>query len=573
MGLHDGFLLLRHGQQVRHEVGRRETHARGADLRVGVLERRAQGLGVERVQAFQGPEGMEPGKGVGRTGGLQGLPQGRDRGSVARLDEQALGGVADPAGRMTEQVDARQRRGGHLDRGDLRGLLRHDAPDAAAVDGLLQLAVLDVRDEVVRQEALVLDDPAVHIDDVDRAVGAVDDLDRPETLVGRSQELLPGDGGGAFDDPILLREHDALHDVGGGLRDERIAAVGRTEEVAPVDDGAAGRGRLGQRAVGAQRIGVVAAVHARRRVDRVDRLVGDDGAVDARHVAQERIAREGRGGQQVRAQEVGIVVVVETAVVVLAEAILAAAEARATLPDAGVEAEARAVAGAPDPVVHRPGRRVGHVLGLAPAGAVVGRDDRAHIRDARPLGVLAEEEVRRLADEGAAVDGQHRARHHEALDEGRGLVHAARPLGILQQRDASVGLLLAGPIDVVHVTAHLDDEHPALVVEADRDGRLDHRLRGDELDAEALLELERLQLLLGGERRGRRQLELQRHLLRAGVAFVEGERRRRGQQASGGEPKCDGSLHGEWGLLEPVPSRGQMFPPVTCPAASYCRVS
>ena len=350
---------------------------------------------------------MEPGKGVGRTGGLQGLTQRRDGGSIARLDEQALGGVAHPTGRMAEQLDARQRRGGHLDRGDLGGLLRHDAPDTAAVHGLLQLAVLDVRDEVVRQEALVLDDPAVHIDDVDRAIGAVDDLDRTEAFVGRSQELLARDGGGALDDPILLREHDALHEVGRGLGNEGVAMVGGAEEVATVHDGAAGRGRLGQRAIRTQRAGVVAAVHARRRVDRVDRLIRDDLAVDARHVTQERVTREGRRRQQVSPEKVGIVVVVKAAVVVLTEAILAAAEAWAALPRAGIEAEARAVTGAPDAVVHRPGWRVGHVLRLTAAGAVIGRHDRAHIRDARPFGVLAEQEIRRFADEGAAVDGQH----------------------------------------------------------------------------------------------------------------------------------------------------------------------
>ena len=114
----------------------------------------------------------------------------------------------------------------------------------------------------------------------------------------------------------------------------------------------------------------------------------DDAAIDARHLTEERVARKRARWEKIRAEEVGIIVVIQPTHIVLTKAILPAAQASPALPSAGVEAETRAVAGAPNTIVHRPGRRVGHVLRLTATRPVVGRDDRAHIGDARALGVL-----------------------------------------------------------------------------------------------------------------------------------------------------------------------------------------
>ena len=163
------------------------------------------------------------------------------------------------------------------------------------------------------------------------------------------------------------------------------------------------------------------------------------------------------------------------------------------------------------------------MLGLAAEGPEVGGDEGLLIRHSRSLGVAAEEQVRRFGHESAAFDGHHAARHHEVIKEGRSLVHAAVAVGIGQQRDATGRVLLGRTFQVTHVAPHLDDEHPALVVETDGDRGFDHRLAGDEFDAEAGRQLESLQFFLGGEGGRGRQVELQLDLGRSGVALVKGD--------------------------------------------------
>jgi hypothetical protein len=68
------------------------------------------------------------------------------------------------------------------------------------------------------------------------------------------------------------------------------------------------------------------------------------------------------------------------------------------------------------------------------------------------------------------------------------------------ERDAAAVGDLAGAVDVLHVGAHLGDEHAPVAVE-DRDNRLlDVRLGEDEFELVAGRDLELLQLLLGRER-------------------------------------------------------------------------
>ena len=236
----------------------------------------------------------------------------------------------------------------------------------------------------------MLNNPAIHIDDIDRPIGSVHDLHGTETLIRRSEKFLTGYGRFPRDDAVLLREHDTLHEVGRWLRNEGIPLVGGAEEIAAVNHRAARRGGLRQRAVGAQGARVVTPVHARGRMNRKDRLISDDAAIDTRHIAQEWIARERASWEKIRAEEVGIVIVIQPTHIVLTKAILPAAQASPALPSAGVEAEAGTVASTPNAVVHRPGRRVGHMLRLTTAGAVVGRDDRPHIGNAGALGILTE---------------------------------------------------------------------------------------------------------------------------------------------------------------------------------------
>ncbi|NBV47644.1 MAG: hypothetical protein EBR95_01000 [Verrucomicrobia bacterium] len=129
----------------------------------------------------------------------------------------------------------------------------------------------------------------------------------------------------------------------------------------------------------------------------------------------------------------------------------------------------------------------------------------------------------RFGDQRAALDRHHAAGHHEIIGERRDAVHAPVAVDVGQQRHPSDRFFLRRAVDVAHVAAHLDHEHPPLVVEADRDGGLDHRFGGDQFDAEAGRKTERLQGLLGREGRRGGQVEFEGDVLRAGVALVEGE--------------------------------------------------
>ena len=64
-----------------------------------------------------------------------------------------------------------------------------DAIDPAESGGLLQPAREDLVAQIHREREAMLDDPAIHVGDVHRAVGRVREEDRTEALVGRRQEL------------------------------------------------------------------------------------------------------------------------------------------------------------------------------------------------------------------------------------------------------------------------------------------------------------------------------------------------------------------------------------------------
>ena len=115
--------------------------------------------------------------------------------------------------------------------------------------------------------------------------------------------------------------------------------------------------------------------------------------------------------------------------------------------------------------------------------------------------------MRRFDVEDTAIDRSDRSRKDQPFKERRRLVHPAITIMVLEHHDASDRLGLVGTLDVVHVTAHLDHPKSACRIECHGDRVLDHRLRGDELDPEARLQLERGELLLGCPRVGEVTLE------------------------------------------------------------------
>ena len=382
----------------------------------------------------------------------------------------------------------------------------------------------------------MLEHAAVHVHDVEGAVRTVGHHDGTEALVRGGQELLAGVSVLGGDHTVFLGELEPLDQIRGRFRDEGVAAILGREGVAAVDHGTAGGSRAGQRAVFAQRLRVVAAVDAGRRVRREDRLVLHHLEIHRRGRAQERIAGEGRGGQEVGAQQVGVVVEEQASGIVLTESPLASAEAGSALPRVADRPETHAIARGVDAVVHRPGRRVRHVFRLAAEGAVVGGHGHAALGLAIAVEVAAEEEVRRFGDQCAAFDRHHAARHDHVVGESRDAIHAPVAVDIGEQGYPPHGFFLRGAVHVAHVAAHLDHEHPALVVEADRDGRLDHRFGGDEFDAEAGRQAEGLQGFLGREGGRGGQVEFEGDVLRPRIALVEGEGAgRSGKQSEDGK--------------------------------------
>src|SRR5438445_8918932 len=65
-------------------------------------------------------------------------------------------------------------------------VLRHDPPDASSI-----LAVEQVRTlfDLGRHEVRMLDDSAVHVDDIKRATWSMSQVDRPEPIIPRGQKF------------------------------------------------------------------------------------------------------------------------------------------------------------------------------------------------------------------------------------------------------------------------------------------------------------------------------------------------------------------------------------------------
>src|SRR6185436_14545959 len=90
---------------------------------------------------------------------------------VTALDEQPLRRVAPPAVRVRQRFNQRGSRGGRQ-RWPLvasRGLV-DDAVNAAEPSWLFELSREDLIAQILGDVATVLDDPAMHVDDVKRAV-------------------------------------------------------------------------------------------------------------------------------------------------------------------------------------------------------------------------------------------------------------------------------------------------------------------------------------------------------------------------------------------------------------------
>ena len=192
---------------------------------------------------------------------------------------------------MREQLD--ELRPLHRGQRRFRAALRrgvHDAVDAAVPLRPLELARQDLIAQVLRDVALVLDDPVVHVDDVQRAVGRRGQIHRPEPLVGRGDELAALVRLLAAQHRAVVGHDDAADQVAGRLGEEHVAVQFRGQPVAAIERRRAHCRERGERLVRPQDAVLITAVHAGSRPDRphgvevagIERLVAAAGPHHAR---------------------------------------------------------------------------------------------------------------------------------------------------------------------------------------------------------------------------------------------------------------------------------------------------
>ena len=114
--------------------------------------------------------------------------------------------------------------------------------------------------------------------------------------------------------------------------------------------------------------------------------------------------------------------------------------------------------------------------------------------------------VRLHRQHAVGAEGQHEAREDELVDEDGVTFVDAVVVRVFVARDAADRVELAGGIGILHVTAQLEDEHPAVAVERDGAWLFDVGFGQDGRDAVAGLEDELFLLLRSGERKDRRLL-------------------------------------------------------------------
>ena len=241
-------------QPCRPHAHRRET----------VLQGRHRSRLVERARLMQRPEGVQRTEaGVTR----EQLLERRGRGGIAALAEQAHGGAAMPLVGMREQGD------------ELRGALRGEVEvlfarrvattqpvHAARVDIDLVLVVLTVRDVEV-----------VHVAHVERAVGRVRDVHRPERRVGAAQRRA---GVGGLERRAAGRPLGRDHDVVQRIEREELAAVLRGQRRAVGECAEVGEPHHGRRRFHHRQFAERVRVARRPEFARVDALHEVEAALD-----------------------------------------------------------------------------------------------------------------------------------------------------------------------------------------------------------------------------------------------------------------------------------------------------
>ena len=253
----------------------REAQACDPHLRVRGLQRVQDEFVIERAETVERPQRMQARTGIGSVGTREFCERGHD-GDIAPQDEELLGGVAPPAIGVGQVLDPLGRR--LVEHARLRAgleILVTQAIDPAPPNLLLQIVGLDLFTQVRAFAGPIglLDDAAIHVDDVESAIGRGDHIDGAEEGIGRADEfaVLIFVGVGQAGDAILDLDQRAADETADGLGEQQISAQLDRQAVAAEDVLTAGGGEMVEGVVRAQLAG--AALRVRHSGDRPDDFV------------------------------------------------------------------------------------------------------------------------------------------------------------------------------------------------------------------------------------------------------------------------------------------------------------
>ena len=198
-----------------------------------------------------------------------------------------------------------------------------DAINATQVGRCLESSRLDLLAQITGQVDAVLDESPGHVDHVERAIGTVLQIHRPEAFVRGGQEFIGFVGVGRRDHPILFGQFVAANEVRARFAQENVTAEILGKLVAPVHQRAAGGREAGELSFGREGVGLVAAVHARIHTRGPNLLGLGQLRIDPGSRLQVRIPGQVMRRQQVAANLVGVGIVEQPTHIVVANAPLA----------------------------------------------------------------------------------------------------------------------------------------------------------------------------------------------------------------------------------------------------------
>ena len=432
---------------------------------------------------------------------LQGeFREGRYDRLVTLQDEELLRGVAPPANRAAEVGHQLSR--GFLEHPRLRAGLKvivDEAPNTAMAGDLVHRVLLDDLPQVATfaHPVAFLDNAAVHVDEVEAAVGTNGHVHDAEVRIRRTDELVMAMRVGEARDAILDGDFGATDEAADWLGDEHVTTEVRWVAIGTHDFLSTGSGEVIELLI-------------RQGATSATLVVGEaDERPDLHEVVRELAlevvsAVKDRGLEMPEAFLAARITPPDFTLVILRQAPLAA-----TVRDGFLErglrtipAETISVVGLVQVIVQGPDQAALLVLKVATLGSAR-KPELLGIGHPRPLGVTVDEDVLGvgLIDENAVVEREHHARQDELVAVDQVLVEAAVTLSALMAGNDADGVVFILTVDFLHVGAELGDIHPAVAVEGDVHRLADAiALAQDKLKAIALGQLDRREFLLRGQR-------------------------------------------------------------------------